>query len=167
MGSIFLEKGDICQQETEAIVNAANNELLHGGGVAGAIVKAGGNIIQEESNKIAPILLGEAAVTSGGKLKAKYVIHAASMKLGENASEENVRKSILNSFKRAEELGIKTIAFPAIGAGIAQFPLDRCARISLEIAKEYADKFDKIVFVLYNDKAYEAFNRAYQGLTRG
>jgi len=164
MGNILLKKGDITEQQTEAIVNAANNELLHGGGVAGAIVRAGGKIIQKESSKIAPILLGEAAVTSGGKLKAKYVIHAASMKLGETASEENVRNSIRNSFIRAEELGIKTIALPAIGAGIARFPLDKCARISLELAREYSDKFEKIVFVLYSQEAFKAFELVYRHL---
>ena len=164
MGTIFLKKGDICQQQTEAIVNAANNELFHGGGVAGAIIKAGGSIIQKESNRIAPIPLGEAAVTSAGKLKANYVIHAASMRLGEAASEENVRNSIINSFKRAEELDVKTIAFPAIGAGVARFPLDKCAKISLEVAGEYIKKFEKIIFVLYNDEAFKAFESTYKKL---
>lgn len=166
MGKILLEKGDICLQPTEAIVNAANDDLLHGGGVAEAIVKAGGKIIQEESNKIAPIPLGEAAVTSGGKLKAKYVIHAASMKLGELAIEENVRKSIINSFKRAEEMGVQSIAFPAVGAGIAQFSLDKCAKISLEIALVNIDKFEKIVFVLFNDEALRIFDSTYNLLIK-
>ena len=162
MGRILLQKGDICGVKAEAIVNAANNDLLHGGGVAAAIVKAGGEIIQKQSNKIGPISLGQAAVTRGGKLKAKYVIHAASMKLGELASEENVKKAIINSFKRAEELGLKTIAFPAIGAGIARLPIEKCAEISLSIAKQHAEKFDNIFFVLYNDQDLKVFNTAYK-----
>jgi len=160
MGEILIKQGDITQEQTEAIVNAANNELLHGGGVAGAIVKAGGKKIQEESKKIAPILLGEAAVTSGGKLKTKYVIHAASMKLGENATRENVESSIKNSFKRAKELGLRSISFPAVGAGIARFPMEQCAKISIAIARENIDSFDKIVFVLYNEQAYKIFIEA-------
>jgi len=162
MGKILLQQGDICKAKVGAIVNAANDDLMHGGGVAAAIVKAGGEIIQKQSNRVGPISLGEAAVTSGGKLEAKYVIHAASMRLGELASEENVKKAIINSFKRAEELGLKTIAFPAIGAGIAQFPIEKCAEVSLSIAKQHAEKFDNIFFILYNDQAFKAFNRVYQ-----
>lgn len=140
MGVIVLEKGDICQQTTEAIVNAANTELQHGGGVAGAIVRAGGERIQEESNRIAPIPLGEAA------------------------SEESVRQSIVSSFKRATALGVKSLAFPAIGAGIARFPLEQCAELSLTIARDYASTFDKITFVLYNEAAWRAFTAAYRRL---
>lgn len=162
MAEIIIKQGDITKEEADAIVNAANNELLHGGGVAAAIVARGGEIIQEQSNKIAPIPLGEAAVTSAGKLKAKYVIHAASMRLGERAEEASVRASIENSFKRAVEAGIKSIALPAIGAGIAQFPMRRCAEISLELAKKYSDQLEKIVFVLYNDEAFKIFNVVYK-----
>jgi len=166
MFQIIIKQGDITTEEADAIVNAANNELLHGGGVAGAILAKGGQVIQEESNKIAPIPLGEAAVTSAGKLKAKYVIHAASMRLGERAEEVNIRASIENSFKRAVEAGLKSIAFPAIGAGIAQFPMRRCAEISLEIAKKYADKLEKIVFVLYNEEAFKIFNDVYKRIIK-
>lgn len=162
MAEIILKKGDITKEKVDAIVNAANNDLLHGGGVAGAILAKGGEKIQEESNKIAPIPLGEAAVTTAGKLKAKYVIHAASMRLGENAEESNVRASIENSFKRAVEAGIKSMAFPAIGVGVARFPVRRCAEISLDLAKKYSVKLEKIVFVLYNDQAFKIFNQVYQ-----
>ncbi len=160
MGKILIEHGDITEQATDAIVNAANNELLHGGGVASAIVSKGGSVIQNESNVIGPITLGEAAVTSGGKLKSRYVIHAASMRLGEFANEEFVRSSIENSFKRAIELELKTIAFPAIGVGVARFPIDKCAAISIEFAEQYQKHFEKIVFVLFNDKVYTAFEKA-------
>jgi len=166
MSEIILKQGDITNEEVDAIVNAANNELLHGGGVAGAIVEKGGQIIQEECNKIAPIPLGEAAMTKAGKLKAKYVIHAASMELGARAEEVNVRASIENSFKRAVEAGVKSIAFPAIGAGIAQFPMSKCAEISLELAKKYSDKLEKIVFVLYNDEAFKIFNVVYKRIIK-
>lgn len=162
MGKILIKQGDITDSETEAIVNAANNDLLMGGGVAGAILRRGGQKIQEECNKIGQIPLGEAAVTSAGKLKAKYVIHAASMVLGEKAEEENVRAAIENSFKRAVEGNIKSISFPAVGAGIAGFPLRRCAEISLELANKYSDKLDKIVFVLYNKEAFKVFNRVFE-----
>lgn len=160
MGKILIERGDITEQVTDAIVNAANNELLHGGGVAGAIVAKAGSVIQDESNAIGPITLGEAAVTSGGKLKARFVIHAASMRLGEFANEEFVRSAIENSFKRAVELELKTIAFPAVGAGVARFPIDKCAAISIEFAQQYQKHFEKIVFVLSNDEAYTAFEKA-------
>ncbi|MBU0597700.1 macro domain-containing protein [Patescibacteria group bacterium] len=162
MGQIVIVQGDICKQKTEAIVNAANNDLLHGGGVAGAIVKCGGKKIQKESDKIGPIPLGEAAVTSGGKLSAKYVIHAASMKLGELATEENVRKSIANSFKRAREAMVRSIAFPAVGAGIAGFPIDKCAQISLQLADENINNFDMIIFVLFSEEAFNTFQNEYK-----
>ena len=162
MGEIIIKQGDIIDERTEAIVNAANNELLYGGGVAGAIIEKGGQSIQEESSKIAPIPLGEAAVTKAGKLKAKYIIHAASMELGEKAEKENVRSAIENSFKRAVEGNFKSIAFPAVGAGIAGFPMHQCAEISLEIAKKYSNKLEKIVFVLYNNEAFNTFNQVYK-----
>lgn len=161
MGTIQIIQGDITEQAVEAIVNAANIELLHGGGVAGAIIRAGGDSIQGESNHLAPIPLGEAAVTRAGKLKCRYVIHAASMRLGGQATESSVRQAIANSFKRAEELGIRSIAFPAIGAGIAGFPMPRCAEISLSIAKEHRGRFDRIIFVLFNDAAFQLFQLSY------
>lgn len=170
MGKIVIQQGDICRQEVGAIVNAANNELLHGGGLAAAIVKAGGQRIQEESKKIGPIPLGQATVTTGGKLKSKYVIHAASMKLGELTTAENLKQSIINSFKRAEELGINSIAFPAIGAGIGEFPVRECAEISLTAAKDFLDKhpkFEEIIFVLFSEENLKAFQEAYNKLNQG
>ncbi len=161
MGIIEVKQGDITEQKTEAIVNVANTDLLHGGGVAAAIIKAGGEKIQEESNNIAPIPLGQAAVTTGGKLNARYVIHAAAMRLGELAVAENVQSAIKNSFERALELQLKTIAFPAIGAGIAKLPAATSASVSLIEAKKYKDKFERIVFVLYNAETYKAFMDEY------
>lgn len=157
MGKIEIIQGNICEQRVDAIVNAANTDLLHGGGVAEAIVDKGGSIIQEESNSIAPIALGEAAVTSAGKLDAKYIIHAASMRLGDTATEESAKNSIFNSFKRAEELEVKSIAFPAVAAGVARLPVEKCAQISIQLAKDFSDKFDTIRFVLLNEKVFSTF----------
>ena len=120
-------KGDITELEVDAIVNAANTDLLLGAGVAGAIRTKGGPRIQEECDRIGPIRLGEAAVTTAGNLKAHYVIHAASMEMGEETTANNLRNSTRNSLLRAEEKGFKTIAFPAIGTGIAGFPMQDCA----------------------------------------
>ncbi|MFA6098407.1 MAG: macro domain-containing protein [Patescibacteria group bacterium] len=159
MEIISLKIGDICLEKTDAIVNAANDELTHGGGVAGAIVRAGGEIIQNESNEIAPILLGQVGVTSAGSLRTKYIIHAATMHLGELAEEENIKNSLINSFLKAKDLGVKSISFPALGAGTGGFSLDRCAEISIFYAKKYQSYFNEIVFVLYSKKAFKAFQK--------
>src|ERR1700733_6606646 len=121
---VNISQGDLTECAYDAIVNAANNDLLLGAGVAGAIRSKGGPAIQQECDRIGPIALGEAAVTSGGRLKAKFVIHAASMHLGGRTSEENLRASTRNSLLRASERKLVNIAFPAIGTGIAGFPLD-------------------------------------------
>jgi O-acetyl-ADP-ribose deacetylase (regulator of RNase III) len=157
---IHLNEGDITKADVEAIVNATNNELQMGGGVAGAIRRAGGPAIQEECNKIGPIPLGEAAITTGGSLKAKYVIHAASMRLGERTTEANLIASTKNSLLRAEEKKVKSIAFPAIGAGIAGFPMDRCAQVMLKVVLEHLKgktSLEAVHFVLYGREAYETF----------
>ena len=128
---VTLRQGDLTEAKVDAIVNAANNDLLLGGGVAGAIRVKGGPAIQEECNRIGNVPLGAAAITGGGKLTARYVIHAASMRLGERTTEESLRESTRNSLLRAKEHGLESIAFPAIGTGIAGFPMDRCADIML------------------------------------
>ena len=119
---IELRQGDLTEADVDAIVNAANNELMLGGGVAGAIRVKGGPSIQQECDRIGTIALGEAAITGAGRLRARHVIHAASMRLGESTSEENLRAATRNSLKRANENSLRTIAFPAIGTGIAGFP---------------------------------------------
>src|ERR1700677_929800 len=111
--AIILLEGDLTEMETDAIVNAANNDLKHGGGVAGAILRKGGRIIQEESDAIGTVPVGGAAVTSGGNLKARYVIHAASMELGGRTSAQDLRSSTVHSLRIAAQMGVKTIAFPA------------------------------------------------------
>lgn len=164
MGTIVLTAGDICRQKVDAIVNAANTDLLHGGGVALAIAKAGGARIQAESDNIGPIALGEAAVTSGGALKARYVIHAAAMKLGDRVTELSLTDTLINTFKRAAELNVTSIALPAIGTGVGGFPVRRCAEISLRIARDFLDKHpvcQTAVFVLHTEADRQAFQTVY------
>src|SRR5271170_443596 len=129
---VELRQGDLTDADVDAIVNAANSDLMLGGGVAGAIRVKGGPAIQQECNKIGPIALGEAAITGAGRLRARHVIHAASMRLGESTSETNLRAATRNSLRRANEKGLKSIAFPAIGTGNAGFPIERCAEVMLE-----------------------------------
>jgi O-acetyl-ADP-ribose deacetylase (regulator of RNase III) len=161
---VVITQGDITECGTDAIVNAANNDLKLGAGVAGAIRSKGGPEIQRECDRIGPIELGEAAVTTGGKLKAKFVIHAASMSLGGRTSAENLRASTRNSLMRAAEHRLESIAFPAIGTGIAGFPLDRCAQVMLEEVREHLageTSIARVEFVLFDSSAHQAFTRAF------
>lgn len=164
MDKITLQQGQVHEVEAEAIVNAANNDLFHNGGVAAAIVEAGGSIIQDESTKIGPIALGEAAVTDAGKLKAKYVIHAASMKLGEHTTKENLIAALRNTFKRAMELEIKTIALPAVGTGSGGFPMAEGATIALQEAKLFVQSnphVTQVTFVLNTEEALQIWEQEY------
>ncbi|HKT12223.1 MAG TPA: macro domain-containing protein [Terriglobia bacterium] len=161
-------KGDITELEVDAIVNAANNDLVLGSGVAGAIRSKGGPRIQEECERIGPIRLGEAAVTTAGNLKAYYVIHAASMQLGGKTTSESLRNATRNSLLRAEEKGFKTIAFPAIGTGVAGLPMETCANVMVSEVLEHLksrSSLEKISFVLYDDAALKTFEEAYTKLT--
>jgi O-acetyl-ADP-ribose deacetylase len=165
---IYFLQGDITNMEVDAIVNAANNDLMLGAGVAGAIRRKGGPRIEEECERIGSIRLGEAAVTPGGNLKAYYVIHAASMRLGGQTTAESLRSSTRNSLLRAEEKGLKTIAFPAIGTGVAGFPMDECADIMIREVFEHLksrSSLEKIYFVLYDDAALKVFEETYKKLT--
>ena len=161
---IELTIGDITEADAHAIVNAANNELQLGGGVAGAIRSKGGPSIQEECDRIGPIPLGEAAVTGAGWLKARVVIHAASMSLGQPTSAENLAASTKNALLRADEHDLRTIAFPAIGTGIAGFPLDQCAELMISVVRQHAasaeTSLEKVIFVLYDQAAHDAFAAA-------
>jgi len=164
---ISILQGDLTEQDVEAIVNAANNDLQLGGGVAGAIRRKGGPAIQEECDRIGPIPLGEAAITGGGNLKARYVIHAASMALGEETTEKNLRLSTRNSLLRAAEKGLRSIAFPAVGTGIAGFPMRRCAEVMLEEATLHLGgptSLEDVRFVLYDRPAYETFLKACEAI---
>jgi O-acetyl-ADP-ribose deacetylase (regulator of RNase III) len=160
---IKVLRGDLTDQDADAIVNAANNDLKLGGGVAGAIRRKGGPAIQAECDRIGPIPLGEAAITGGGNLRARWVIHAASMRLGEPTSEKNLRLATRNSLLRAKEKGLRSIAFPAVGTGIAGFPMGRCAEVMLEEALAHLageTSLQEVRFVLYDAAAYETFLQA-------
>src|SRR5271166_3719531 len=160
---IELRQGDLTEANVDAIVNAANNDLMLGGGVAGAIRVKGGPSIQQECDKIGPIALGEAAITAAGRLRARHVIHAASMRLGESTSEANLRAATRNSLMRANENSLKTMAFPAIGTGIAAFPIERCAQAMLEEVRAHLSgqtTLERVEFVLFDRRALEAFERA-------
>ena len=160
---IIIEQGDLIAMDVDAIVNAANNDLQLGGGVAGLIRRAGGDVIQRECNEIGAIPVGGAAITSGGKLKARNVIHAASMELGGRTTARDLRASTAHALRIASEKGLQTIAFPAIGTGIGGFPLAECAEIMLrEVVRHLrgATSLQKIHFVLYDAKALAAFQTA-------
>ncbi len=153
-------RGDITQLELDALVNAANNRLWMGGGVAGALKRAGGKEIENEAVQKGPIPLGEAAVTGAGKLKARYVIHAAVMGRDLKTDAEKIRQATKNSLLRGDEIGIRSIAFPALGTGVGGFPLGDCARIMIgEVSRFSAKKLERVVFVLYDEPAYRAFKR--------
>jgi O-acetyl-ADP-ribose deacetylase (regulator of RNase III) len=159
---ISLRQGDLTEADVDAIVNAANNDLMLGGGVAGAIRVKGGPAIQQECDKIGTIPLGEAAITRAGLLRARHVIHAASMRLGESTSEENLRAATRNSLMRADENSLKTIAFPAIGTGIAGFPIERCAQAMLEEVRAHLSgptTLERVEFVLFDRRSLEVFER--------
>jgi O-acetyl-ADP-ribose deacetylase (regulator of RNase III) len=157
---ITLSTGNIAEVEADAIVNSANNDLVLGGGVAGALYKAGGPRIQEECNRIGTIPLGEAVATVAGQLKAKYVIHAAAVSLGLWATKENVRSATRNALRRAEERKCKTIALPAIGTGVGALSIDRSAEIVLEEILNHlkgGSVLEKVMLVLFDEKTFKAF----------
>ena len=157
---IELIQGDITELETDAIVNAANGQLVLGGGVAGAIRKKGGPAIQQECNKKAPISVGQAVITTGGYLKAKYVIHAVGPRMGEGNEDEKLRNATLNSLKVADENNLDSIAFCAISTGIFGYPIERCAKIMLETTMDYLKEetmLKRVVFCLYDSRSYDIF----------
>ena len=171
---IEIRQGDITDQpDIDAIVNAANTDLVLGSGVAGAIRRKGGGIIDEEGQRQAPIRLGEAAVTAAGNLPNKFVIHAAAMgyraedrlvpkKPGTASSAEIIRDTTINSLKRADELKLKSIAFPALATGVAAFPVDECADAMITAVRDYAKSHpdgtvELAVFVLFTESDYTIF----------
>lgn len=159
---IIIQQGDLTEMDTDAVVNAANNDLQLGGGVAGAIRRKGGDAIQRECNEIGSIPIGSAAVTTGGNLKARYVIHAASMQLGGETTAKALRSSTGMSLRLAADKQLKTITFPAVGTGIAGFPLRECAEIMIdEVARHLAGStsVEKVYFVLFDREALATFQR--------
>lgn len=164
-----LIKGDITERQVDAIVNAANSHLQHGGGVAGAIVRKGGRIIQEESDRIGFVPVGQAAITGAGTLPCKYVIHAVGPRMGEGDEDNKLKNAILNSLKLASGKGLKSISIPAISSGIFGFPKDRCAEILVGETSYYLRENPKtsleiVEFCIYDDTTLEHFKREFDRL---
>lgn len=157
---VSLQQGDITEARVDAIVNAANTQLQLGAGVAGAIRRRGGPSIQQECDALGPVSLGEAAITGGGQLSARYVIHAASMHLGGATNEESLRDATRQSLRRAEEKQLSSIAFPAVGTGIAGFSMTRCAQIMLDEVRSHlhgSTTLQQVLFVLFDEAALHVF----------
>jgi len=157
-----IVEGDITLLDVEAVVNAANKNLQLGGGVAGAIRRRGGPAIEAECDRLAPIEVGEAAITGGGNLKARYVIHAVGPVNGEGDEEAKLARATLSSLRIAAERKIKSLAFPAISTGIYGFPLQDCGRVMLRVSLDFLKKNSyprEIVFCLYGLEAYEVFRK--------
>lgn len=157
--------GDITKLEVDAIVNAANTHLLMGGGVAGAIKRAGGKEIEDEAVRQGPINIGSAVVTSAGKLKAKYVIHTPTMELDFKTDEKKVRLAMNAALRKAEELRIGSIAFPALGTGVGGLPKDLAARVMVEELKKHIDsgsQLKKVILADINPDQVEFFKFAFK-----
>ncbi|MHA1148850.1 MAG: macro domain-containing protein [Promethearchaeota archaeon] len=160
--TIKLTQGDITEMDTDVIVNAANAQLILGGGVAGAIRNKGGPSIQEECNAIGGTFVGGAVITGAGNLKAKHVIHAVGPRMGEGDEDNKLKNAILNSLKLMDEHHLKSISFPAISTGIFGFPIDRCAKIMISTVKEYLNRetqIEQVIFCLYSKADYDVFEK--------
>ncbi len=166
---IGLVQGDITDLATDAIVNAANASLKLGGGVAGAIARKGGPKIQEECDKIGGTYVGRAVITTGGNLRAKYVIHAVGPIHGTEHEDEKLKDATLNSLKLADKHNLKSIAFPAISTGVFGFPKDRCATIMLSSIIAYVEsstKLERVIFCLYDQQTFQIFKDTLKALIR-
>ena len=158
---IRIVKEDIASLDVDAVVNAANDHLWMGAGVAGALKKAGGDEIEREAKSKAPIQVGEAVVTSGGRLKARHVIHAAVMtQFLPRTTADVIARATAASLARAEEIGAKTVGFPAFGTGVAGFPVAECARIMVAAVRAHSGSVEEVVFALRGDDAVRAFEAA-------
>jgi O-acetyl-ADP-ribose deacetylase len=164
---IELVQGDITTLAVDAVVNAANKHLQHGGGVALALSRKGGPGVQAESDaliaRLGPLEAGQAVITGGGRLPAPWIIHTVGPIWGEGDEDQKLRSAIGSCLRLADEKGLKSIAFPAVSAGIYRFPLDRCARILIDTATEYLKGktgIEMVVFCLFDEKTYETFEAA-------
>jgi O-acetyl-ADP-ribose deacetylase len=158
-----LIEGDITELDTDAIVNAANAQLVLGAGVAGAIRRKGGPQIQQACDRIGGTFVGGAVITTGGTLKAKHVIHAVGPQMGEGDEDQKLRDATRNALKLADEHGLKSIAFPAISTGIFGFPIQRCAAIMLQATVEHLrgeTGLQRVVFCLFGWDSYNVFAAA-------
>ncbi|MCD6218336.1 macro domain-containing protein [bacterium] len=164
---IILLKGDITEMDVDAIVNSANTELWLGSGVAGAILSRGGKSIEDEAVKLGPIEPGEVVITLGGSLKAAHVIHAAAMRPGEPASVNSITKATKNVFKIARDRKIKSVAFPALGAGAGGVSMPHCARAMLIEAVNFLDENEypkSVYFVLFDIESLKHFQSVFDNL---
>jgi O-acetyl-ADP-ribose deacetylase len=166
MAEVEVERADITKLDVDAIANAANTELKHGGGVAGAISRAGGSAVQEESDRVAPIGLGEAVETTAGEMPSRWVIHAATMELGGPTSAGIIRQATASTLAKADELGAKSLALVAFGTGVGGFPLKEAARIEVEEVRRHLDGdsgLERVVFAVRGEDAEAAFETAIAG----
>jgi O-acetyl-ADP-ribose deacetylase (regulator of RNase III) len=157
VAELEVMQADVTKLEVDAIANAANTQLMHGGGVAGAISRAGGPEVQRESNERAPIGLGDAVETTAGDMPARWVIHAATMELGGPTSAEIIERATRSTLEAAERLGCRSIALVAFGTGVGGFPLEEAARIMVGTAREHEGALERIVFAVHGDAAERAF----------
>jgi O-acetyl-ADP-ribose deacetylase len=163
VAGIEVAQADITKLEVDAIANAANTELRHGGGVAGAISRAGGPAVQAESDRVAPIGLGEAVETTAGEMPSRWVIHAATMELGGPTSAEIIRKATASTLAKADELGARSLALVAFGTGVGGFPLEDAARIEVAEVRRHLEGdsgLERVVFAVHGDQAERAFRAA-------
>jgi O-acetyl-ADP-ribose deacetylase len=160
MAELEVMQADVTALEVDAIANAANTQLKHGGGVAGAISRAGGPEVQRESDERAPIGLSEAVETTAGDMPARWVIHAATMELGGPTSAEIIERATRSTLTKAEELGCRSLALVAFGTGVGGFPLDEAARLMVGVAREHDGRLERIVFAVHGDEAERAFREA-------
>jgi O-acetyl-ADP-ribose deacetylase (regulator of RNase III) len=155
---------DITKLEVDAIANAANTDLKHGGGVAGAISRAGGPTVQAESSERAPIGLGEAVETTGGDMPCRWVIHAATMELGGPTSADIIRSATASTLRKADELGARSLALVAFGTGVGGFPVEEAAAIEVSEVRRHlgegGSSLERVVFAVRGDEALQAFERA-------
>lgn len=166
--TISLVEGDITAQETDAIVNAANSQLILGAGVAGAIRSKGGPAIQQECNRIGGTPVGTAVITTGGNLPAKHVIHAVGPRTGEGDEKSKLQAATEASLQVAEENSLSSLTFPAISTGIFGFPIERCAHIMLQATAAFLNKetgIREVRFCLWGADAYHVFEQALNELT--
>jgi O-acetyl-ADP-ribose deacetylase (regulator of RNase III) len=160
MAKLEVISADVTALDVDAIANAANTDLLHGGGVAAAISRAGGPEVQRESDERAPIGLGEAIETTAGHMPARWVIHAATMELGGPTSAEIIERATRSTLAKAEELGARSLALVAFGTGVGGFPLEDAARIMVGAAREHSGALERIIFAVHGDAAERAFREA-------